>query len=215
MKNNVTRRLGFWSAVYIAVLGMIYLLLLIAYFSTEGFIFPPSQFVQLAGGIITFLTLPGLIVLFSAIRYANDGENKILGSLGVTFITLYAATVSINRFVQLTVIQQGGGAQDLARFLPYSSGSVMFALEMLGWGFFSSLAALSVAPLFHGNGVKNSIRWLFVAYAIFSFMAVIGYVTQTPISAAAFLAWGPILTAVAVMLAIYFRKDDPLFQASS
>jgi hypothetical protein len=105
MEKNVTRRLGFWSSVTIAILGVIYLLLLIVYFATEGFIFPPSQFVQLSGGIITFLTLPGLIVLFSAIRYANDGENKILGSLGVTFITLYAATVSINRFVQLTVIQ--------------------------------------------------------------------------------------------------------------
>ena len=214
MEKNVTRQLGFWSSVYIAVLGVIYLLLLISYFSTQGFVFPPSQFVQLAGGMITFLTIPGLIVLFSAIRYANDGENKILGSLGITFITLYAATVSINRFVQLTIIQQEPGAQDLARFLPYSSGSVMFALEMLGWGFFSSLAALAVAPLFHGNGVKNSIRWLFVAYAIFSFMAVIGYATQTPISAAAFLAWGPILTAVAVMLAVYFWKENYRIQAS-
>jgi hypothetical protein len=118
MKNNVTRQLGFWSSVYIAVLGLIYLLVLIINFSSAGFSFPPGQFVQLAGGVITFLTIPGLIVQFSAIRYANDGENKILGSLGVTFITLFAATVAINRFVQLTVIQQGRGSQDLARFLP-------------------------------------------------------------------------------------------------
>jgi hypothetical protein len=209
MEKNIARQLGFWSSIYIAVLGVIYLLLLIIYFSTAGFTFPPSQFVQLAGGIITFLTVPGLIVLFSAIRYANDGENKILGSLGVTFITLYAATVSINRFVQLTVIQQsapGVASQDLARFLPYATGSVMFALEMLGWGFFSSLAALFVAPLFSGSRINLSIRWLFIAYALFSFMAVVGYATQLPITAAAFLAWGPILTALAVMLAVYFRK---------
>ena len=69
------------------------------------------------------------------------GENKILGSLGISFITLFAAMVSINRFVQLTVILQspaGAASQDLARFLPYSTGSVMFALEMLGWGFVPS-----------------------------------------------------------------------------
>jgi hypothetical protein len=211
MEKNIARKLGFWSSVYIAVLGVIYLVLLIIYFSTQGFVFPPSQFVQLSGGIITFLTAPGLIVLFTAIRYFSDSENKILGSLGITFITLFAATVSINRFVQLTVIQQGAGSPDLARFLPYASGSVMFALEMLGWGFFSSLAALSVAPLFHGSRVRNSIRWLFVAYAIFSFMAVIGYATQTPISAMAFIAWGPILTAVAVLLAVYFRNEISIF----
>jgi hypothetical protein len=84
----------------------------------------------------------------------------------------------------------------------------MFALEMLGWGFFSSLAALSVAPLFHGGSVNSSIRWLFVAYAIFSFMAVIGFITQTPITAAAFLAWGPILTVLAILLAVNFRNEN-------
>jgi hypothetical protein len=208
MKNNVARLLGFWSSIYIAVIGVIYLLLLGINFSTEGFTFPPNQHVQLLGGVITFLTVPGLLVQFTAIRYIKDWENKILGSLGITFITLFAATVSINRFVQLTVIQQGAGSQDLARFLPYATGSIMFALEMLGWGFFSSLAALSVAPLFNGSHFNVSIRWLFVVYALFSFTSVIGYTTGLPITAVAFVAWGPILTALAVMLAVYFRKEN-------
>jgi hypothetical protein len=211
MKKNVARQLGFWSSVYIAMLGVIYLLLLGINFSTQGFAFPPSQSVQLIGGIITFLTVPGLVIQFTAIRYAKEWENKIWGSLGVTFITLFAATVSINRFVQLTVIQQsapGAASQDLARFLPYASSSVMFALEMLGWGFFSSLAALAVAPIFFGSRLNISIRWLFMVYALFSFISVIGYVTELPITAAAFIAWGPILTALAVMLAVYFQREN-------
>src|SRR4030043_1082679 len=208
MKKNLARQMGLWSSIYIAVLGVIYLLLLGIYFSTEGFAFPPNQTVQVSGGIITFLTVPGLLVQFTAIRYAKDWENQIFGSLGMTFITLFAATVSINRFIQLTVIQQGGGSQDLARFLPYASGSIMFALEMLGWGFFSSLAALSVAPLFYGSRINISIRWLFVVYALFSFTSVIGYATQSPISAAAFIAWGPLLLALAVFLAMVFRNEN-------
>jgi hypothetical protein len=207
MGKNIIRQLGFWSSVYIAALGVIYLILLMINFSTEGFAFPPSQSVQLTGGVITFLTVPGLLVQFTAIRYENDAEKKILGSLGNVFITLFAATVSINRFVQLTIVQQGGSSPDLARFLPYATGSVMFALEMLGWGFFSSLAALSVAPLFSGSRINLSIRWLFIAYAIFSFMAVIGFAMELPITALAFVAWGPILTAVAILLAVYFRTE--------
>ena len=208
MKKNIARQLGFWSSIYIAILGVLYLLLLAVNFATEGFAFPPNQTVQLSGGIITFLTVPGLLVQFTAIRYAKDWENQIFGSLGMTFITLFAATVSINRFVQLTVIQQGGGSQDLARFLPYASGSIMFALEMLGWGFFSSLAALSVAALFYGSRINISIRWLFVTYALFSCTSVIGYMTELPITAAAFIAWGPILLALAVLLAVYFRNEN-------
>ncbi len=206
MKNTAVR-LGFLSSVFVAVLGGIYLLLLIFYFSTEGFVFPPTPLVQWVGGMVTFLTAPALVILFTAIRYVNEENNKVLGSLGVSFILLFAVTVSINRFVQLTVIQQSlpDVPADLARFLPYSTGSIMFALEMLGWGFFSSLAFLFVAPLFTASRLNNGIRWLFILYAVFSFMSVIGFATNTPITAVAFIAWGPILLALSILLSLYFR----------
>jgi hypothetical protein len=149
MKKNIASQLGFWASVITAVFAGIYIPLIIYTISTIGLSsnFPP--FVQLVGGIITFLTVPLLVILFTAIRYVNEGDNKILGSLGVNFIILFAASVSINRFVQLTVIQQSlpDVPADLARFLPYGPGSVMFALEILGWGFFSSLAAIAWGPI--------------------------------------------------------------------
>lgn len=206
MGHDPVSKLGFWSSVFVALLEAIYLLLLIVYFSTEGFTFPPTPFVQLVGGIVTLLTVPGLVVLFTAVRFAKDGEGAIFGTLGIAFITLFAATVGINRFVQLTIIRQGPPAADLARFLPYATNSVMFALEMLGWGVFSSLAALFIAPLFSGSRFGFSLRWLLVAYAVFSSTGAIGFAIQSPISAAAFVAWGPLLLALAVMLAVYFRK---------
>ena len=207
MQTNIARALGFWSSVSLAILGGIYLLLLIFYFATEGFVFPPTPFVQLVGGVVTFLTVPGLLILFTAIRFASEENNNILGSLGVSFVLLFAATVSINRFVQLTVIQQSLPAvpADLSRFLPYSTGSVMFALEMLGWGFFSSLAAVFVAPLFSASPLNKAIRWSFILYAVFSFMGVLGFVTNTPITSGAFVAWGPILLFLAILLARYFQ----------
>lgn len=210
MKKNTASQLGFWASVLVAVLGGIYLLLLIYYFSTRGFVFPPTQFVQLVGGIVTFLTVPGLVILFTAIRFVKEEDNKVLGSLGISFILLFAATVSINRFIQLTVIQQSlpDVPTDLTRFLPYSTSSIMFALEMLGWGFFSSLASLFVAPLFYSSSLNNTIRWLFILYAVFSFMSVIGFATNTPITAGAFIAWGPILLALSILLSVYFRKVD-------
>jgi hypothetical protein len=208
MRQGWVGRLGFWSSVFLTMLGVIYLGTLALYFSTHGFVFPPSQAVQLIGGIITFLMVPGLVVQFTAVRFAKDGDGRILGSLGVSFITLFAATVSINRFVQLTVVQQSSPtAPDLARFLPYATGSVMFALEMLGWGFFSSLAALALAPLFSGSRFELSLRWLLVVYALFSLLGPVGFATQSPISAAAFFAWGPVLLALSLMLAVYFRRS--------
>lgn len=209
MKKNTASQLGFWASVLGAVLAGIYLLILIFSIVTEGLVLPPGPFVQLAGGLITFITVPVLIVMFTAIRYVNEGDNKVLGSLGVSFITLFAATVSINRFVQLTVIQQSmpDVPADLTRFLPYAPGSVMLALEVLGWGFFSSLAAAFVAPLFSSSPLKNAIRWLFILYAIFSFLSAFSYATKIPIPTGP-IAWGPIFLALSILLSVYFRKVD-------
>jgi len=209
MKKNIASQLGFLASVLGAVIGGIYLLILIYAILTEGFVLPPAPFVQLVGGIVTFVTVPILVILFTAIRFVNEGENKVLGSLGVNFIILFAATVSINRFVQLTVIQQSlpDVPTDLTRFLPYATGSVMFALEVLGWGFFSSLAAVSVAPLFSSSPLNNIIRWLFILYAIFSFMSVISFATNIPIPTGP-IAWGPILLALSILLSVYFRNVD-------
>jgi hypothetical protein len=206
-------RLGFWSSVFVAVLGAIYLALLVSYFSSEGFVFPPTASVQLAGGIITFFTAPALVVLFAAIRHSSPEDRTILGTLGLAFTVLFAACVSMNRFVQLTVVRlapPGPSSQDLARFLPYSTDSVMFAIEILGWGFFLPLATLFVAPLFGGTRRQTSIRWLFILFALFSLMSVIGLATATPITAGAFVAWGPILLALAILLAFHFRSEEGL-----
>jgi hypothetical protein len=103
MKRNIASQLGFWASVLGVIIGGIYLLVLIYAISTDGLVSlaSPSPFVQLAGGIGTFLTVPTLVVLFTAIRYVHEEDNQVLGSLGVNFIILFAATVGINRFVHL------------------------------------------------------------------------------------------------------------------
>jgi hypothetical protein len=195
--------------VLLAVLGTIYIITLIYAFSTGGVSLQLPPFVELVSGISTFLTVPLVVILYTAIRFVNDDNNKVLGSLGVSFIILFAAAVSFNRFIQLTVIQQSQPdvPADLVRFLPYGTGSVMFALEVLGWGFFSSLAALFVAPLFSGSRLNKTIRWLLVLYAILSLLSAFSYATNIFIPTGP-IAWGPILLVITVLLSVYFRNID-------
>jgi hypothetical protein len=211
MSDHVSMRLGFWASAVVAALGTIYLGLLVWYFTTEGFTFPPNIFVQTVGGIVTILSAPAILVAFAAIRQLAPPEKAAYATVGLNFAVLFVAMVSINRFVQLTVVRlspPGAPSADLARFLPYSTDSVMFSLEILGWGFFLSLASLFMAPLFSGAKLQRSIRWLLVLFALFSFMSVIGFATATPITAAGFIAWGPILLALAILLAILFKSEE-------
>ena len=211
MKKNIASQLGFWASVLLAILGGVYILALIYDISIDGIaaLISPSPFLQLVSGIGTLLTVLLLVILFTAIRFVNQEDNEVLGLLGINFIILFAATVSINRFVQLTVIQQSlpDVPADLARFLPYATGSVMFALEVLGWGFFSSIAAAFVAPLFSSSRLNNTIRWLFILYAVFSFMSIISFATNIIIPTGP-IAWGPILLVITILLAVYFRNIE-------
>ena len=211
MKKNIASQLGFWASVLLAILGGVYILALIYDISIDGIaaLISPSPFVQLVSGIGTLLTVLLLVILFTAIRFVNQEDNEVLGLLGINFIILFAATVSINRFVQLTVIQQSlpDVPADLARFLPYATGSVMNALEVLGWGIFSSIAAAFVAPLFSSSRLNNTIRWLFILYAVFSFMSIISFATNIIIPTGP-IAWGPILLVITILLAVYFRNIE-------
>ncbi len=211
MKKNIASQLGFWASVLLAVLGGVYILALIYDISIDGIaaLISPSPFLQLVSGIGTLLIALLLVILFTAIRFVNQEDNEVLGLLGVNFIILSAATVSINRFVQLTVIQQSlpDVPADLTRFLPYATGSVMFALEVLGWGIFSSIAAAFVAPLFSSSRLNNTIRWLFILYAIFSFLSAFSFATNIFIPTGP-IAWGPILLVITILLSVYFRKFE-------
>jgi len=81
----------------------------------------------------------------------------------------------------------------------------MLALEVLGWGIFSSLAAAFVAPLFSASLLNNSIRWLFISYAVLSFLSAFSFVTTIFIPTGP-IAWGPISLALAILLAVYFHN---------
>lgn len=213
MSNSLPVRLGFWSSVVVAVLCVVYLVILVGHFATLGFSFPPTQSVQTVGGLVTILSALAILVIFAVIAQLSPKEKRVLGTVGLSFAILFVAMVSINRFVQLTVIRQSSPAEqgsDLARFLPYSTESVMFALEILGWGLFLSLACLFVAPLFSDPRLHRVIRWLFVLFGIFSLMSVVGFATATPLTALAFVAWGPILLVLSVSLAILFRRGETL-----
>lgn len=209
LERQRTAAIGFWSSTALAALAIIYLATLVFYFAIVGFVFPPSAIVQTVAGVITLVTAQLMVVVFSAIREV-PGSRNLLGTISLSFTVLFAAVVSMNRFVQLTVIRQapqGSATPDLARFVPYSTSSVMFAMEMLGWGFFMALAALAAAPLFDGDRLGRALRWTLVAYGALSLVSVLGYATETVLTMAGFIAWGPGLVVLGILLALHFRRE--------
>lgn len=121
---------------------------------------------------------------------------------------MFAVAVTINRFVQLTIVQQSIAADDvtdLRRFLPYDPRSAMFALEILGWGFFFGLAALSLVPVLRGPGSHTWIARLFGLYGLLGLACAVGLVLDSPLVAVGFVAWGGVLPLTAGLIAVASR----------
>jgi hypothetical protein len=203
-------QVGFWAAAVLAVLEVLYLGLLAVMMLTGTFSFPPPLPFQLVAGVITLLAAPLLVVLAACIHDAAPLEKKILSQIGLAFTSLGALVISINRFVQLSVIRQSllsGVTDGLARFLPYDGGSVMFALEMMGWGFLLGLGALFFAPVFGGDRLGNWLSRLWIAYGVLALASALGFILSVPVlTMLGFAAWGPILCAIAILFAIQFRR---------
>ena len=209
---RLASRLGFWAALLVTAIGVVYLVGLIVGSLLWGLTMPPAEPLQLLGAVTTLLLAPTLVVLMACVHDRSPAERKVFSLLGLVFTALFAGMVSINRFVQLAVVRQSvlsGQTEGLARFMPYGDGSVMFALELLGWGFFLGLAALFVAWVFGPGRLERWIRWLFVSYGVIGLLCAIGFVLAIPfLSTVGFLAWGVVLPVTTALLAVLFRRVD-------
>lgn len=206
----MTSRIGCASALVMTVLGVVYMVFIGLLSATGRFVMPPSDGVQVFGGIITIVSAPVMVVLFSCVAASAPADKRVLGISSMSFVILFAAMISINRYVQFAVVRRAalaGEAGDLTRFLPYDSGSAMFALEILGWGLFLGLAALAAAPLFGRGRLGLGIRWSLVAYGILGLTSAVGHaIGNDTMTLVGFAAWGFVLYVATGLMALHFRR---------
>ncbi len=201
--------LGFWSAVVATTLGFIYFVVILAAILTGKFVFPPGEGLQLFGGIISLVTCPVLVVLMACLHAATPPSRQANSLAGLALTSLFAVTVSINRFAQLGVVRQSaalGEVEAIQWFLAYGERSILFAMEILGWGWFLGLAMLVAAPLFAQRGYQGWLRWLMVLYGVFGLVSAVGQLLASPLIMIGFLAWGVVLYGVTALLAVHFWR---------
>jgi hypothetical protein len=206
---NFAYTVGFWSALINTVGGIIYFVVILGMALTGKFTFPPSGGIQLFGGIISLILCPLLVIMMASLHSVTAPEKRVFSQISLGFALLFAISVSINRFTQLGVVQQSivsGTTVGLDWFLPYGSHSVMFGLELMGWGWFLGLALLSAAPVFSGGRLQNWIKWLMVGYGVLGLISSVGFLLASPISVIGFVAWGFILYIITGLLMFYFQR---------
>jgi hypothetical protein len=205
-------RMIFWSSLLLAGIGFLYAAVLGVAAVLGSLSLPPPEPVGSFAAVDTIASAILLIVLVVGIDVIAPAGRRPFSRLAATFTAMFAIAVTINRFVQLTIVRQAigdGDVADLRRFLPYDPHSAMFALEILGWGFFLGLAALCLVPVLRGPGLRTWIARLFGLYGLLGLTCALGLVLDSPVVAVGFLAWGGALPLAAGMVAVAFRPGAP------
>jgi hypothetical protein len=165
-----TKAVGFWSAVLATVFSITYDLGQIAEWlgwlgSAGG---PESSSTPL--GLVVLLT-PSLLlgssflVLVVSIHQLAAADRRVWSHAAVAFATAYAVLISVNYYVQLTLVAPrlaGGRVSGIEPFLFVPFDSFLYAVDILGYSFMS-VATLFAAMVFTGRGQKRIVRGFLIA----------------------------------------------------
>ena len=202
---------GFWAAVTATVFSLTYVFAQLAEWagwlgSAGG---PESS--STAFGLFVLLT-PSLLlgvaflVLLVSIHQAAPAEKKIWSQAALAFGTVYTALISLNYFVQLTLVApriMEGRTEGIEAFLFVPFDSFLYAVDILGYSFMS-LAALFAAPVFVGPGLARRARVFLIGTGlILPFLVGQMYVHALIWPAA---AWAVTFPAATWVLALHFRR---------
>jgi hypothetical protein len=205
-------RIGLWAAVLTSIFSLTYVIGQIGEWlgmlGSDGG--PESASTPL--GIVVLLT-PSLflgssfVVLMVAVHYYAPASKKIWSHISVMFAAIYAVMISINYYVQLTLVlphMQKGEVESIRLLLFTPFDSFLYSVDILGYSFMS-LSTLFAGFVFEGTGLKRAIRWFLIANGII-LPAIALQTYYHPLIWVA-TAWAITFPGSTISLAALFRRE--------
>ncbi|MCW4030728.1 MAG: hypothetical protein NWE92_13920 [Candidatus Bathyarchaeota archaeon] len=218
--NTLASRLGFWSALILAVLvflidaGMILSTILfpltsITDIETYASTFSSSQMLPMVPSLALGTVF---VVLMSCIHFFAPKDKKFFSQLGVYFSLICATVLSIHYYIQLSFVQQSLLNHELLGlwlFVAPNPHSLFWTLAALGYAFMG-ISLLCVVPLFLEKPDRK-IKWLLIANGILGLIFLVGnalgiFIVNILVS----FAWGILFPLANILIARRFpAKTQP------
>jgi hypothetical protein len=212
---EMTLRIGFGAAVFNIIGGIAYLVILTIIIATGTPQSDAGAPPLIAASLLMLIGPLGLIPLWTAIHLSTTEDKRIFSLVSLVFAALFAAATSINRWVHLTVVREslsGGLVQGLEWFTPYGEHSIMFALEMLAYGWFLGFSLLAMAPVFQGRSTRleDGLFWTLLVSGVLCLLGGIGELVEIKsilIFMTSMIGWALGLGLINILLAIWFYRQ--------
>jgi hypothetical protein len=206
------RKLGFWSAILSTIFSIAYIVAQFAeWLGLLGSMGGPESASTLLGLVV--LLTPSLFlgtsfaVLMVSIHYYAPEDRKVWSHAGLMFATIYTVLISINYFVQLTLVVPRllrGNVESIRFLLFIPFDSFLYSVDILGYSFMS-LSTLFAAFVFTGAGLERTVRRFLIANGLLlPFIALQNY--YHPLIWPASL-WAITFPGATITLAMLFKRN--------
>jgi hypothetical protein len=163
-------KLGYWSAFLASLFSIIYIIGQLAEWLNLLGSGGGSENPSTALGLIVLLTpslflAPSFALMILCVHYYAPEDKKVWSHAGIIFAVVYTVMVSINYYVQLTLIVphlMKGEVESIRPFLFTPFDSFIYSVDVLGYSFMS-LSTLFTAYVFNGTGLERTARRFLIA----------------------------------------------------
>jgi hypothetical protein len=194
-------RIGFWAAVALGVVGVLYLVVVGAGVAQAGLSSPIVDPILAWMEILTLLAAPLVVVLMAAVHGHAAAHRKVTSLIAFGFSLIMAGLTSAVHFAALTAGRQMGSF-----VLEWPSPS--YAVELLAWDVFLGLSLLFAAPVFEENGLEANTRNAMYLAGTLCLLGTIGpAVGEMEWQRIGVFGYGVVLPIVGFLTALVFRRD--------
>lgn len=221
--NQISIKLGFWSAVFCAALFIIFtfcfvgilltspLFLWTSYQDYIDYVNKNSQFLAHLARLSMVLFGPLFVILLNAIHDCTPNNKKILTRISIGFGLGFAILSGLFYFMQITAVRLNllhNQPEELLQFVQANPYGALLAVNMLGVTLYLGLASIFAAPVFGNGRLENIIKYALLLNGIFCLTGGIAYALEltTLLFLTINLGMGAAVLVATISLAVWFRR---------
>lgn len=222
--NSLAAAIGFWTAVAIAIIFVIFPVFYVAILMTNGvFVWqgltayavtangPAAPLRHIAQATI-LLFGPLYVLLINSIYEFLPTPKRMLARASLLFALGFAALSGAHYFLQISTVRLNllrGTTEGLTQFVQANPTAAIGAINMLGVTLFLGLSSLLIAPVFGNGRYETTIRLAFYANAISCLLGGVAFIFDwvMVIFVTINLGMGFAILVATIALARWFRQQ--------
>jgi hypothetical protein len=175
--DDLGQSLGLWASSTYVVLGVAYVITLVAGFISNRNLNDPLKDPHLAIAELLILVMaPVMVAIAVAIHTTSSAEDQPYALMSLAWMIAAAGTTSIVHFVELTVARRVDHATlpGYDRVFGWRWPSVLYAIDIVAWDIFFAFALLFAVPAVEDTAARVGL----VASGVLSLVGLVGPATN-------------------------------------